>query len=154
VSRSRTVPEAEVRAALDAVEDPEVPVTLADLGVLRSVEVGAERVVVHLAPTRLGCPGRAEMTRRVEEAVRQAHPEADVLVEWDMVAWRPDGITPQGEKVLAEFGYALLAGGLHCPYCRSEDVRAEGAFGGSVCKRPYTCRACGSTFDALRGLTE
>jgi ring-1,2-phenylacetyl-CoA epoxidase subunit PaaD len=147
-------PEAEVRAALEAVEDPEVPVTLADLGVLRSVEIDDERVVVHLAPTRLGCPGRAEMTRRVEEAVHGARPGADVTVEWDMVAWRPETITQRGTDVLAEWGYALLTGGLHCPYCRSGDVRGEGDFGGSVCKRPYTCRACGSTFDALRGLTD
>ena len=146
--------EAEVRAALAEVEDPEVPVTLADLGVLRSVEITDERVVVHLAPTRLGCPGRAEMTRRVEEAVRGARPEAVVDVEWDMVAWRPDQITSRGADVLAEWGYALLAGGLRCPYCRSEDTRSEGEFGGAVCKRPFTCRACGSTFDVLRGLME
>jgi len=144
----------EVTAAVAAVEDPEVPITLADLGVLRSVETDGDRVVVHLAPTRLGCPGRAEMTRRVTDAVQAARPGADVAVEWDMVAWQPGDVTPRGAGVLAEWGYALLAGGLRCPYCGSADTRTEGEFGGSVCKKPFTCRACGSTFDALRGLLE
>jgi ring-1,2-phenylacetyl-CoA epoxidase subunit PaaD len=144
----------DVRAAVAAVEDPEVPITLADLGVLRSLDIDGDRVVVHLAPTRLGCPGRAEMTRRVEEAVKGARPDAAVVVEWDMVAWQPDDVTPQGAGVLAEWGYTLLAGGLRCPYCGSSDTRADGEFGGSVCKKPFTCRACGSTFDALRGLLE
>ncbi|MEW6470754.1 MAG: iron-sulfur cluster assembly protein [Actinomycetota bacterium] len=146
--------EAEIRAALADVEDPEVPITLADLGVLRAVEVEPGEVRVHLAPTRLGCPGRDEMERRVREAVRRAAPDVDVHVEWEMVAWRPDDITERGAGVLAEYGYALLTGAVsvRCPYCRSEEVRSDGNFGGSICKRPYTCRSCGSTFDALRSL--
>jgi ring-1,2-phenylacetyl-CoA epoxidase subunit PaaD len=150
---TRALPsEEQVRIALAEVEDPEVPVSLVDLGVLRDVEVAPGEVRVRLTPTRLGCPGRDEMTRRVEEAVRRAAPDADVHVEWDMVAWRPEDITEQGADVLAEFGYALLRGAVRCPYCQSEAVRAEGDFGGSICKRPFTCRSCGSTFDALRSV--
>lgn len=144
--------EADVRAALARVEDPEVPITLADLGVLRSVALRGADVFVRLAPTRMGCPGRDEIARRIRAAVTTVAPDADVEVDWDVTGWGPEQVSERGADVLAEFGYALLAGGLRCPYCRSEDIRSDGEFGGSLCKRPYSCRGCGSTFDLLRGL--
>ncbi len=48
---------AAVRALLDDVHDPEIPIlTIADLGVLRDVRIEAGRVVVVITPTYSGCP--------------------------------------------------------------------------------------------------
>ena len=51
------------RHIAERVPDPELPMlTLADLGVLRDVEVGGDgTVVVSLTPTYSGCPAMAEM---------------------------------------------------------------------------------------------
>lgn len=136
--------------ALGRVEDPEVPITLRDLGVLRDVEVDGGQVTVRMVPTRLGCPALDEMARRVRETVRQVDASLDTRVEWSMESWTPQAITGNGLASLREAGYGQLRRRIRCPYCESEDVRQEGLFGGALCKTPFTCRGCGSTFDALR----
>jgi ring-1,2-phenylacetyl-CoA epoxidase subunit PaaD len=142
-----------IRAAVALVEDPEVPVTLVDLGVVRDLALGDDGAVrVVLRPTRLACPAREEMARRVREAIHSVDPAARVAVEWEMAAWRGEEVSSRGTEVLLQIGYSdPAATDTSCPYCGSADVRPEGAFGGAVCKVPFTCRHCGSTYDALRG---
>jgi len=143
--------EVRIRGAIATVEDPEVPVTLVDLGVVREVNVGPGSVRVVLRPTRLGCPARGEMAQRVRHAVLEVDPDAEVQVDWELSAWNGEDVSDPGREVLIQFGYADPAmSDQSCPYCGSAEVRKEGAFGGAVCKVPYTCRGCGSTFDALR----
>ena len=140
-----------VRAQIDLVEDPEVPITLSDLGVVRAVDVGRDGVTVTLRPTRLACPARPEMERRVRRAVATAAPGVPVTVRWELAEWRASDVSGAGSTVLVQIGYGDPAADVaRCPYCDSADVRREGAFGGSVCKTPYSCRSCGSTFDLLR----
>ncbi|MFF5988768.1 metal-sulfur cluster assembly factor [Prauserella flavalba] len=148
---SATTELAAVRAAIGEVEDPEVPVTLVDLGVVRSVEADGEQISVVLRPTRLGCPARDEMARRVREAAASAAPGVPLDVRWEASSWHTGDVTPRGSKVLVQIGYAAPgAGSVSCPFCDSADVRSAGPFGGSVCKVPFSCRTCGSTFDALK----
>lgn len=140
-----------IRAQIDRVEDPEVPVTLTDLGVVRRVAVDGDSVSVTLRPTRLACPGREEMARRVRAAVQTAAPGANVTVTWEMSPWQAGDVSPAGGRALARAGFGdPTASRPLCPYCQSARVRREGGFGGSVCKTPYTCRACGSSFDLLK----
>jgi ring-1,2-phenylacetyl-CoA epoxidase subunit PaaD len=142
-----------VRAAVATVEDPEVPITLQDLGVVRDVRVAGGEARVVLRPTRLACPARSEMARRVHAAVLSAAPDVRVEVDWEMAAWRGSDVSDRGTQVLLQIGYADPGAGAAtaCPYCGSSDVRSEGAFGGAVCKVPFSCRSCGSTYDALKG---
>jgi ring-1,2-phenylacetyl-CoA epoxidase subunit PaaD len=144
-----------VRAAVATVEDPEVPITLQDLGVVRDVRVAGGEARVVLRPTRLACPARSEMARRVHEAVRSAAPDVHVEVDWEIATWSGSDVSDRGTQVLLQIGYADPGVGASaaCPFCGSGDVRSEGAFGGSVCKVPFSCRSCGSTYDALKGST-
>ena len=51
------------------VVDPEIPVlTIADLGILRSVEIDGDTVVCTITPTYSGCPAM----RQIEDDLRQA----------------------------------------------------------------------------------
>lgn len=139
-----------INAALRQVEDPEIPITLHDLGVLREVEIASSSVTVTMVPTRLGCPARGEMERRVRNAIASVDPGSDVAVRWEMATWNSTNITERGRGSLRDAGYA--PGGATpraCPYCDSTDVRREGEFGGALCKTPFTCLSCGSTYDAL-----
>lgn len=140
-----------IRARVALVEDPEVPVTLTDLGVVREVVVDGNSVSVTLRPTRLACPGRAEMARRVSAAVSTVAPDASVTLNWEMSSWQTSDVNAAGRRALLQIGYGDPAAARpQCPYCESAAVRREGDFGGGVCKTPYTCRSCGSSFDLLK----
>ncbi|RPI37525.1 MAG: DUF59 domain-containing protein, partial [Hyphomicrobiaceae bacterium] len=64
---------ARARAVVAAVVDPEIPVlTLADLGILRSVERRNGELVVELTPTYTGCPATLAIRLAVEAALAAA----------------------------------------------------------------------------------
>jgi ring-1,2-phenylacetyl-CoA epoxidase subunit PaaD len=89
-----------------SVVDPELPMlTLADLGVLRGVEVTEQgRVIVAITPTYSGCPAMAAMR---EDLVRRLTEEGydDVEVRIRLApAWTTDWITPEGRAALAAAG--------------------------------------------------
>ncbi len=68
-----TVTEDQILEALRPVEDPELHRSIVDLGMVRSVDIGAggdpTAVAVGIDLTIAGCPLRAEIDRRVSEAV-------------------------------------------------------------------------------------
>ncbi|MGW8725578.1 iron-sulfur cluster assembly protein [Streptomyces sp. NPDC055808] len=152
--------ERQVRAALHTVRDPEIDVTLVDLGVLRALTVREGHVRVVLAPTRTACPGRSTMEREVRAAVAAALPSAPVDIVWQPGGWRPEHVSATGLRVLRECGYGITGRSApdaapaaiqlrRCPYCGSGVTESAGRFGGSVCKTPFQCRSCGSAFDEL-----
>jgi ring-1,2-phenylacetyl-CoA epoxidase subunit PaaD len=85
------------------VRDPELPMlTLADLGVLRHVDVRAGedgedgRVVVSLTPTYLGCPALATMRDDVVQSLQEAgFANVEVRVVPDP-PWSTDWISERG----------------------------------------------------------
>ncbi len=131
------------------VSDPEIDVSLRDLGVLRSVSLTEDQIQVHLTPTRLGCPALGEIARRVRSALTDAAPGHGIEIVWDRGAWQPAAVTPVGHDALRMAGYRVAGTAPTCPYCGSEDVLRAGRFGGAVCKVPYDCRGCGSLFDVI-----
>jgi ring-1,2-phenylacetyl-CoA epoxidase subunit PaaD len=135
--------------AVGGVLDPEIDVTLAALGVVRSVLTERDRVVVTLAPTRIGCPALGEIGRRVRAAVHRVAPGVAVQVEWLRGTWRPEDVSGAGIRALTSAGYRVAGGDTSCPYCLSDDVTRAGRFGGGVCRTPFSCRSCGSSFDLL-----
>lgn len=97
-----------VTAIAAEVPDPELPMlTLADLGILRSVEIDDEqRVRVTITPTYSGCPAleamRADLGTRLHEA---GYRDVEVRVVLSP-AWSTDWITQRGLRRLAEHGIA------------------------------------------------
>ena len=88
----------EVWAALEEVEDPEIPVvSLVDLGVVRGVQVDGDRVHVEFTPTFLGCPALEVMRDQMAERIRElgAEPKVEVILD---DSWSTDRITPEGRK--------------------------------------------------------
>lgn len=140
-----------VKAAISKVEDPEVPVPLNELGVIRSVQVDEFEVRVVMAPTRVGCPGRDEMARRIVEAVASVDPNLQTQIEWHLGEWQNSMATSEARVALRSSGWVLTDSPIECPYCGSGSVSTAGDHGGSVCAQPFTCRECGTPFDAMRG---
>jgi ring-1,2-phenylacetyl-CoA epoxidase subunit PaaD len=159
------------RAIAGAVPDPEMPMlTLADLGVLRDVEVDEDRAVTAvLTPTYSGCPAIAEMRGEVDRRLREAgYGEIIIRTRLDP-AWTTDWITPKGRAALAEHGIAPprpvargAASGpvplvlsptrpaLSCPRCGSTDTEQTSAFAATACKALWRCRACLEPFEYVK----
>ena len=73
--------ESDVLEALRPVEDPELHRSIVDLDMVRSVVIAGDKVTVTVALTVAGCPLRAEITRRVTDAVTALPGVADVDVD-------------------------------------------------------------------------
>lgn len=149
-------------AAAASVPDPEVPcVTVADLGILRSVEVVGGVATARVTPTYSGCPAVVAIELAVEAALREAGFEARVerVVS---PAWTTDWITPEGREKLRAYGIApperasnsvrALFGETQvtCPQCGSRDTERVSEFGSTACKALYRCRACAEPFDYFK----
>jgi ring-1,2-phenylacetyl-CoA epoxidase subunit PaaD len=154
------------RKAWDAaasVPDPEVPcVTVADLGILRSVEIDDKgAAIARVTPTYSGCPATLAIELSVEAALRRAGFEARVerviSPAWT-TAWigetareklREYGIAPPVEasgSIRALFGETEVA----CPRCGSTDTARISEFGSTPCKAHYRCEACLEPFDYFK----
>jgi len=151
-----------------AVTDPEMPMlTLADLGVLRDVDVEDERVVVTITPTYSGCPAMATMRDDLVRSLQGAGwPDVDVRVSLDP-AWSSDWISTRGREALREHGISAPGPAptrtgavaltltptrreLTCPRCASAGVEVVSEFGATACKAIYRCPACLETFDHVK----
>lgn len=149
--------------AAAAVCDPEIPVlTIADLGVLRSVSVGADGTVdVAITPTYSGCPAMTMIALEVETALARAGiPHARVRSVLSP-AWTTDWMTEQGRRKLRAYGIAPPSSGagrgalfgedsVACPHCGSSDTERLAEFGSTACKALWRCRACREPFDHFK----
>jgi ring-1,2-phenylacetyl-CoA epoxidase subunit PaaD len=90
-----------------SVLDPEVPVlTIADLGILRSVDVDDSGIRVTITPTYSGCPAMDAIRDDLLAAYARAG-RHDVRVEFVLSpAWTTDWISEDGRRKLEEFGIA------------------------------------------------
>jgi ring-1,2-phenylacetyl-CoA epoxidase subunit PaaD len=171
VTEQRTAPAADrARRAAEAVPDPELPMlTLADLGVLRAVEVDEDgTVTASLTPTYSGCPAMAEMRAHVAARLRDAgFKEVRIRTVLDP-PWTTDWITPRGRRALAEHGIAppgpapRRASGpvplvlsptrraVSCPRCGSADTEETARFAATSCRALRRCRACREPFEHLK----
>ena len=146
-----------------SVLDPEVPVlTIADLGVLRAVEMAEDgSVTVWVTPTYSGCPAMDAIRADVEQALRRDGFE-DVSVELVLSpAWTTDWMSAAGKRKLADYGIAppqprtgdgvvSLSLTLRCPQCGSPDTRELSRFGSTACKSLWVCDACHEPFDHFK----
>ena len=75
----------QVIEALRPVEDPELHRSIVDLGMVRNVTIDAGNVGVLVALTVAGCPLRAEITNRVEGAVRGLEGVSSVSLDFTVM---------------------------------------------------------------------
>ena len=148
--------------AASRVTDPEIPVlTIADLGVLRSVEVMEGRVEVAITPTYSGCPAMNMLPQEIELALAKegiAHARVRVVLS---PAWTTDWLTDEGLEKLKAYGIAPPAktGGrrtlfaapeIACPRCASRNTERISEFGSTACKALWRCKSCGEPFDYFK----
>ncbi|PSQ19144.1 metal-sulfur cluster biosynthetic enzyme [Halobacteriales archaeon QS_8_69_26] len=117
---------ADVWNALYGVDDPEMPISVVDLGLIYRVDVdeggdGSEAgdgmigagdegasVTIDMTLTYSGCPARDMLTGEVEEAVASVEGVEDVTLRlvWSP-EWSLDMVTEAGKERLREFGLSV-----------------------------------------------
>lgn len=144
------------------VVDPELRVvTIADLGILRDVEAGADRAVVTITPTYSGCPALDVIRTDIATALRAAgYSEVEVVTRLSP-PWTTDWITGRGRAKLAAAGIApphpvpralplLAPPAPACPRCGSTQTEQVSRFGATACVALWRCRACAEPFPHVK----
>ena len=144
------------------VVDPEIPVlTIADLGVLREVEVREGCVEVTITPTYSGCPAMNMIALEIELALERAGFRGSKVRTVLSPAWTTDWMSESGRSKLREYGIAppLPASSrralfgvqqVTCPQCGSKDTEVLSEFGSTSCKALWRCKSCREPFDYFK----
>ena len=153
------------RRAWDAaarVVDPEIPVlTIADLGVLREVNVSDGHVEVAITPTYSGCPAMNMIALEIEIALEREGFSKPLIRTVLSPAWTTDWMSEDGRRKLRDYGIAppqssssrrALFGvqEVTCPQCGSTNTELLSEFGSTSCKALWRCKSCREPFDYFK----
>ena len=94
----------EAREALREVFDPEYPISLVDLGLIRGVEVEGSKAKIKLTYTCMGCPAMDMIQDDVRDRLLEMDGIDEVAIEVVWETWSRKDITPLGRKQLKEVG--------------------------------------------------
>lgn len=94
--------------ALKDVEDPEIPISIVDMGLVVDIRCSGSLVDVDLTLTAMGCPAIDMITEDVERRLmREPDVEAvRVTIVWDPV-WTKDRLTDEGVMAMREWGISV-----------------------------------------------
>ena len=87
--------------ALKEVYDPEIPVSVVDLGLIYKVEIEGEWVGVEMTMTARGCPMHAYIAGETRKRLLEIEgvKEAEVNIVWEP-PWNPTMISEEARKRL------------------------------------------------------
>lgn len=160
--------EHDIREVLSGIPDPELPVSIIDLGLVKHVEIEDASVRVDLLPTWTGCPALDMIARDVIDQVSAMDGVDTCTVEWCFEpAWSPDRISSEGQAALKAHGITspgcsregsptvpLGTSVIPCPYCGSDNTRLDSPYGPTRCRAIHFCEACRNQFENMKRTTD
>ena len=146
---------------LSYVQDPEIPaVSVVDLGIVRRVDVLANKIMLEVTPTYSGCPATDLINELIEESLNFAGYRQVAIKLVLSPAWTTDFITKAGKVKLKKVGIAppkgsvnkasLIDRDIECPHCASHETHILSEFGSTACKALYQCDTCREAFDYFK----
>ncbi len=147
--------EQEIWETLETIEDPELPITVTDLGLIEQVQVAGGRVRVQLIPTYSACPAIEVMRQDIRAKLRNLPGVEEVTVEVTFAEpWTMARMTERGRRRLVEYGFSMpvrrTAEPAVCPFCGSTNTVLENPFGPSLCRAIYYCRDCRNPIERFK----
>jgi ring-1,2-phenylacetyl-CoA epoxidase subunit PaaD len=155
-----------VKDLLNKVTDPEIPVlTIADLGILRSVVEVDGVFVITITPTFTGCPAMRAIEDDINEVMKTAGVTNFKIRTVIAPAWTTDWMSEAGKRKLTEYGIAppssstedhlkaMISGvrkPVQCPFCTSLNTKLTSAFGSTACKALHYCNECRQPFEEFK----
>ena len=95
----------EVHAALREVDDPEFPISIVDMGLVRGVEIQDDTVTVRLTYTSMGCPCQDLIKADVRDKLLSLG-ATEVRVEEVFEEWTRNDMSQRGIERLRRLGVA------------------------------------------------
>jgi metal-sulfur cluster biosynthetic enzyme len=94
--------------ALREVMDPEIPISLVDLGLIYDVRQDGSAVEVDLTFTATACPCMAFIHYDIQDRLQREPGVEEVrVIETWTPAWTKSRITPEGREALRKFGVSM-----------------------------------------------
>jgi ring-1,2-phenylacetyl-CoA epoxidase subunit PaaD len=133
--------------ALGTVQDPELPVTVIDLGLIDAVTVDSGRVHITMIPTFSACPAIDVMRQDIRKTLLNLPGVDTVEVELSFAEpWTMARMTDRGRQRLMDHGLSVphrhAVTPVACPFCGSTNTVLESPFGTTLCRSIYYCRNC------------
>lgn len=106
-AKLKALNETSVWQALSEVMDPELPISIVDMGLIYSVTVRHKKVDIEMTFTAMACPAMEMMVGDVQDRVNSlaAGVSTHVSVVWNP-PWTKARLTERGRDVLQSFGVA------------------------------------------------
>lgn len=158
--------EQEIWAALETVKDPELPITVTDLGLIDSVHIESGHVWVKMVPTFSACPAIDVIRQDIRRRLLSIPGVSDVRVDLSFERpWTMDRMTERGRQRLHEHGLSVpargradartrgsetIATGIPCPFCGSTNTVLENPFGPTLCRAIYYCKDCQNPIERFK----
>ncbi len=99
--------EARVWEALREVNDPEMPISLVDMGLVYAVRVEGNKAQIQLGLTATACPAMDFIAYDVRERLREEGlAEIEIEFVWDP-PWTKERISEEGKLALRAWGVSL-----------------------------------------------
>jgi len=94
--------------ALRDVEDPEIPISVVDMGLIVGIDVVDGRVHVDITFTAMGCPAVDMILEDVRERLLREPGVEDVEIEvvWDPI-WTAARVSEEGKAAMRECGISI-----------------------------------------------
>lgn len=149
-----------IRDLLEQVVDPDLPfLSIADIAILRDVEVTADRsVTVTITPTYSGCPALGVITEDIVSVLAEGGFHNVEVVTTHAPAWTTEWMSTDAKRKLADNLIAppdsvlAVVPEVLCPLCSSHDVNTVSEFGSTACKSLMVCTACKEPFDYFKAI--
>lgn len=147
--------EKQIWEALETVKDPELPISVTDLGLIEDVSVEGGSVHVRMIPTYSACPAievmRQDIRRRLLEISGVEHVEVELSFKQ---LWTISRMTEQGRQRLIQHGLSipskLRLETVECPFCGSPNTVLENPFGPTLCRAVYYCNNCKNPIERFK----
>jgi ring-1,2-phenylacetyl-CoA epoxidase subunit PaaD len=158
----------QVHEILASIPDPEMPISIVDLGIVQNARVrGGDPVVeIDITPTFVGCPALDVLEGAIRQKLMDAGAtQVNVRFVHDP-PWSVERITDSGREALRRHGVTVPRRGfaattlvpltiasaesVACPFCGSASTNMESAFGPTRCRTIYYCSACKNQFEHMK----
>lgn len=93
------ITEHQVREKLQTVHDPHVPVPIADMGMLRDIDIAGNSIRVEICVPCMACPGTDKLVEDITESLSELSQDVTVSLGFHL-PWDRDMVTDEVKDLM------------------------------------------------------